>query len=109
MATKSSLVIMRSIVSDLDGLGVPDRQPADAVAHRGRRAGEDGLDRVALLAEVLPALVVDRDRGVRAQLAEQLDRLGRGHRVAQRARDWELHAAEVHERGADVDPRRDLA
>ena len=51
-------------------------------AGRGR---ERALDRLPALAEVLPALVVDRDRGARPHEAAQLDGVLGGHRVAQRA------------------------
>src|SRR3954451_22031141 len=43
--------------------GLAHRQPADATADLRRRARERALDRVAALAEVLPALVVDRVGG----------------------------------------------
>ena len=66
--------------------------------------GELALDRLAPLLEVLPALVVDRDDDPRADQAAQLDGVARGHRVAQRAGDRELHAAEVQQRGVDGQP-----
>ena len=89
--------------------GAAERQPADPVADLGRCFGELGLDLLAALAEVAPALVVDRDRRLRAQQAEQLDRFAGAQRVAQRAGGREADAAEVDERGADVDPVGDLA
>jgi hypothetical protein len=42
-------------------------------------------------------------------LAAELDRFGRGHRVAQRAGDRELDAAEVDQRGVDLESVGDLA
>src|SRR6478736_3218618 len=85
-----------------------ERQPADVLTEPGGRRGELGFDALAALAEVAPALVVDRDRGLRLQQPAELDRLLRGQRVAQRAGDREADAAEVDERGADVDAIGDL-
>jgi hypothetical protein len=55
--------------------GAAKRQPADTLAQLGRRPGELGLNLLAALAEVAPTLVVDRDRGLRAQQPAELDRL----------------------------------
>src|SRR5690349_4854415 len=83
---------------------LPDRQPADALAEGRGGVRELGLDRLAALAEVLPALVVDRDHRAGADQAAELDRFGRVHRVAQRAGDREPDAAEVDDRGVDLQP-----
>src|SRR6185295_8910951 len=83
-------------LTDVDG--VADREPADAVTQLGRSAGELRLDRVAALAKVLPALVMNRDRHPRAQQGAELDRLRRGHRVVDRAGDREPDAAEMNQR-----------
>jgi transcriptional regulator GlxA family with amidase domain len=66
---------------DLDGSA--ERQPADAAANVLRSAPELPLDGIAALTKVLPALVVDRDRGARAHEPAELDRVPRGERVAQ--------------------------
>ena len=76
---------------------------------RERRGIEHAARLLAGLAEVLPALVVDRhDRAGVEQLA-QLDGVLCGHRVAQRAGDGEAHSAHVHDRSADADAPGDLA
>src|SRR4051812_6942463 len=85
-----------------------ERQPADTVADVVGRGREGPLDRLSSLPEVLPALVVDRDGGVRAEEFAQLDGVLGRHRVAQGARHRELDAAEVQERGADVQSVSDL-
>jgi len=59
--------------------------------------------------EVAPTLVVDRDRDARAQQAAQLDRIAGRHRVAHGARHREAHAAEVEQRGVDLQAAGDVA
>ena len=83
-------------------------QRSRARTSAGARANSS-LDRVAPLAEVRPALVVHRDRGPGPQQPAQLDRLPRGHRVAQRPGHREPHPAQVQQRGVDVQPVGHLA
>jgi hypothetical protein len=59
---------------DLDALA--DRDPAEAAPDVLRRAGERALDPLAPVAEVPPALVVDRDRDARAHELEPKMSLG---------------------------------
>jgi hypothetical protein len=56
---------------DLDGPA--DREPANASADVVWSVRELALDGLASLAEVLPALVVDRDRCMRPNEAAELD------------------------------------
>src|SRR4029077_702084 len=81
-------------------------QPTHPVLHP--RLPEGVLDLTAPLAEGLPALVVERDAGAQLALLGAADRLGRIHSVAGGAGDREADAAEVDDRGADVEALGDL-
>jgi hypothetical protein len=61
------------------------------------------------LAEVPPALVVDRDHRARADQAGELHGVARGHRVADWTADREPHGTEVQERGVDLHAAGDVA
>src|SRR6185437_6712109 len=84
------------------GLEPGDRRAA------GEARGELRLGCRPSLAEVGPALVVDRDNGRRGDPVTEVGCFGAGHRVAERATDREADAAEVDDRGADVEAVGDL-
>jgi hypothetical protein len=75
----------------------------------GRGGGEGGLDGVAALAKVLPALIVNGDDSARPDEVAQLDGVGSGNGVAQRSGDREADAAEVQQGEVDLDTAGDLA
>src|SRR4051794_15043297 len=86
-----------------------DRQPPDPLPEVLRCMGELAFDRLSPLSKVLPPLVVDRDDCARLNQPAQLYGLPGGHRVVHGARDREAHAAQVQERGADLQAVGDLA
>lgn len=67
---------------------------------RGR--GQVPFDGVAVLAEMVPALVVDGEGGSRGEETAQLYSLTGRHRIADRSRQREAHAAHVQQGGAHV-------
>src|SRR6185437_11604862 len=83
-------------------------EPSDAPTHVFGRSGEDAFDLLPSLPEVLPPLVVDRDRGPRPDETAQLDRVLRRHRVASRPGDRKADAAEVQQRDVDLKTLGDL-
>src|SRR5918999_4584522 len=86
-AKRICVTLVQSLASGGDHGGNADRQPADPIADVLRGVRELSLDRAPSLAEVPPALVVNRERGPRPKQGTQLDGVPRGHRVANRTGD----------------------
>src|ERR1700759_2322964 len=87
--------------SDLDLAPLGGERPADPLGDPG--LGELALDLLARLAEVLPALEVQRHQGAQLQLAGEAHGFRCVQRVAGRAAEGETHAAQVEDPGADVE------
>src|SRR3954471_2400636 len=98
-AFEETLTTSKASGAEADRLA--ERQPPDTAADVLRSPSKRLLDLLSPLAEVLPALVVDRDDGLRAKGPDELDRVGRCHRVAQRPGDGKPDAAQMQERGTD--------